>query len=209
MILRKFIFFIGAISLLSGCEKDSDSLFVKSGHCINTYIVPDSLSLVVRVSSLIDISAEMGGEHVLWNKNGNDRFDSFARLNGDLGWKYDASWETFAYAYPVNGVSVVSDADFDENHPAGSELSDIAMVSAGSLGDFVLSGYVDSTPDNVRVKWISQKPFSEFSDFERYLWYGGIGIYLPLPSLSRTHNLTVTFSFEGWKSVSSTVRVEL
>ena len=207
MILRNFIFLIGAISLLSGCEKESDVPWVMSGHFVNRYVVPDSLSFVVRVSSLIDINVNIKGEYVSWDRDA--RFDSLARLNRDLEWRYKSSEEFDACAYPVSGVSVVSDADFDERHPAGSELSDIVKVSAGSLGDFVLSGYVDSTPDNVRVKWISQKPFSEFSDFERYLWYGGIGIYLPLPTLSRTHNLTVTFSFEGWKSVSSTVRVEL
>ncbi len=207
MILRKLIFFIGAISFLSGCEKESDVPWVMSGHYVNRYVVPDSLSFVVSVSSSIDINVDIIGEYVSWNRDA--RFDSLARLNKDLGWKYKSSEEFDACAYPVSGVSVVSDADFDDRHPAGSELSDIARVSAGSLGDFVLGGYVDSTPDNVRVKWISQKPFSEFSDLERYLWYGGIGICLPLPTLSRTHNLTVTFSFDGWKSVSSTVHVEL
>ena len=204
---RKIGFLIGAISLMTGCEKDADVPWVMSGHYVNRYIVPDSLELSAECSSNIIIGTMIGGEYVSWNRDA--RFDSLAVLNRDLGWKYKSSEEIDACAYPVSGVSVVSDADFDERHPAGSELSDIVKVSVGSLGDFVMSGYVDSTPNNDRMKWINQKLFSDFSDFERYLWCSGIGIYLPLPTLSRTHNFTVTFSFEGWKSVSSTVRVEL
>ena len=72
------------------------------------------------------------------------------------------------------------------------------------MGEFVLSGYRGEN-----VEELLFKPFASFSEKERYLWDDHVFISLPLPTLSRTHNLTVTFSFEGWKSVSSTVHVEL
>ena len=194
-----------------GCDskKESDTADVMAGHAVVKYVVPDTLILGIttwtdRPSGFV-IASEFDGEHVSWEKEGNSRFDYFASLNHDEGYDFYATWEMPpACPYPVKCLSVVSDADFDEQHPTGAELCDLADICVYSMGEFVLSGYRGEN-----VEELLFKPFALFSDYERYLWCGGIGIYLPLPTLSRTHNLTVTFSFEGWKSVSSTVHVEL
>jgi len=207
--LFKTLFFVIPIVILTGCGKESDTADVMAGHAVVKYVVPDTLVLDIttwtdRPSGFV-IASEFDGEHVSWEKEGNSRFDYFASLNHDEGYDFYATWEMPpACPYPVKCLSVVSDADFDEQHPTGAELCDLADICVYSMGEFVLSGYRGEN-----VEELLFKPFSLFSDYERYLWCGGIGIYLPLPTLSRTHNLIVTFSFEGWKSVSSTVHVEL
>lgn len=49
--------------------------------------------------------------------------------------------------YPVNNIvsiAVVSDADYDSNHPAGSSLADICEVLTASPRDYIASGYTDT-----------------------------------------------------------------
>ena len=132
-------------------------------------------------------------------------YDSLTRMYHDTAWRGTTNYRYPPVAYPVSAISVVSDADFDDAHLAGSELIDIANIYSGSYALFVLNGYNGRYPQEDFLK-----PFCEYTQQERSLWNGAsVGIYFPLPTLSRTHNFTVTFSFEGWKSVSSTVHVEL
>ena len=139
-------------------------------------------------------------------------YDSLVRMYHDTAWYGKTNYMYPAIAYPVSAISVVSDADFDDAHLAGSELIDVAKIYSESYALFIQNGYNGIYSQEHILKPFCEvlKPFSEYEQQEKSLWdEGPVGIHLPLPTLSRTHNLTVTFSFEGWKSVSSTVRVEL
>ena len=187
-----------------------------SKHCLQRYILPDSLVdsswdfLPTSKDSFL-LGFGIGGESICSGECPNNPqsphplYDSLVKMYHDTAWHGTTNYMYPAVAYPVSSISVVSDADFDDTHPAGCELIDIAKVNTISYGNFVLNGYTGKESQEDIFK-----PFSEYTQKERSLWWhGAIAIYLPLPTLSRTHNFTVTFSFEGWKSLSSTVRVEL
>ena len=188
-----------------------------SKHYLQKYILPDSLidpswdylSKIKKDSFLLGFG--VGGESICSGEcpthpqTPHPLYDSLVRMYHDTAWHGTTNYRYSAIAYPVSAISVVSDADFDDTHLAGSELIDIANVYSGSYALFVLNGYNGRYPQEDFLK-----PFCEYTQLERSLWNGAsVGIYFPLPTLSRTHNFTVTFSFEGWKSVSSTVHVEL
>lgn len=188
-----------------------------SKHYLQRYILPDSLidpswdylSKIKKDSFLLGFG--LGGESICSGECPADPqpphplYDSLVKMYHDTAWRGKTNYMYPAIAYPVSAISVVSDADFDDAHLAGSELIDIANIYSGSYALFVLNGYNGRYPQEDFLK-----PFCEYTQQERSLWNGAsVGIYFPLPTLSRTHNFTVTFSFEGWKSVSSTVRVEL
>ena len=188
-----------------------------SKHYLQRYILPDSLidpswdylSKIKKDSFLLGFG--LGGESICSGECPADPqpphplYDSLVKMYHDTAWRGKTNYMYPAIAYPVSAISVVSDADFDDAHLAGSELIDIANIYSGSYALFVLNGYNGRYPQEDFLK-----PFCEYTQQERSLWNGAsVGIYFPLPTLSRTHNFTVTFSFEGWKSVSSTVHVEL
>ena len=53
--------------------------------------------------------------------------------------------------YPVNNIvsiEIVSDADYDKGHPAGSSLADICELFTASPRDFIASGYTDNYESN-------------------------------------------------------------
>ncbi len=187
-----------------------------SKHYLQRYILPDSLVdsswdfLSTSKDSFL-LGFGIGGESICSGECPNNPqsphplYDSLVKMYHDTAWHGTTNYMYPAVAYPVSSISVVSDADFDDTHPAGSELIGIAKIYSGSYALFVQNGYNGRYPQEQILK-----PFCEFTQLEKSLWRnGGIAIYLPLPTLSRTHNFTVTFSFENWKSVSSTVRVEL
>ena len=188
-----------------------------SKHYLQRYILPDSLidpswdylSKIKKDSFLLGFG--LGGESICSGECPADPqpphplYDSLVKMYHDTAWRGKTNYMYPAIAYPVSAISVVSDADFDDAHLAGSELIDIANIYSGSYALFVLNGYNGRYPQEDFLK-----PFCEYTQQERSLWNGAsVGIYFPLPTLSRTHNFTVTFSFEGWKSVSSMVHVEL
>lgn len=209
-----------AIIAFASCQEEDEGGTPEytwpSKHYLQKYILPDSLtnlswSIVSKTGDSITIGFRFEGEFVYSGEcptnlqSPHPLYDSLVRMYHDTAWHGKTNYMYPAVAYPVSAISVVSDADFDDTHLAGSELIDIAKIYSGSYALFVLNGYNGRYPQEQILK-----PFCEFTQLEKSLWRpGGIGIYLPLPTLSRTHNFTVTFSFEGWKSVSSTVHVEL
>ena len=106
-------------------------------------------------------------------------------------------------------VSIVSDSDYDAEHPAGSELGDIVMFESITYIDYIRSGYQgqkgkmiyklvsELLPDDMILlhmsmpgsKWLARLKF--FSD----------------PTLSKVHNITVTMVADNGKVVSDTVKV--
>ena len=188
----------------------------RSNHMIQSYILPDSLENLSwkflsedKKSVMLGLSVRgdriYSGENPRVYREPDSLYYSFVEMYHDTAWCGTSNYMCPAIAYPVSEISIISDADYNDTHPAGCELIDIAKVNTVSYGNFVLNGYAGKeSQENIF------KPFSEYTQKERSLWWqGAIGLYLPLPTLSRTHNFTVTFSFEGWKSVSSTVHVEL
>ncbi|MBO7507900.1 MAG: hypothetical protein J6T67_11025 [Paludibacteraceae bacterium] len=187
-----------------------------SKHMIQSYILPDSLenlswSFLSKDNSSVMLGLAIGGERIYSGENprvyrkADSLYYSFVEMYHDTAWYGTTNYMCPAVAYPVSEISIISDADYNDTHPAGCELIDIAKVNTVSYGNFVLNGYTGKESQEDIFK-----PFSEYTQKERSLWWrGAVGIYLPLPTLSRIHNFTVTFSFDGWKSVSSTVHVEL
>lgn len=208
------------LSISFACGDDNEDgyppIYWESQHLHNSYTIPDSLSDLnwnidpyYHKDSFV-IGYCIKGETVYSDEckipNKPEVFDSICRLYHDTAWYGKSSETDPPVAYPVSGVSIVSDADFDESHPAGSDLSDITTVCTESWGEFVLNGYPRG---DEQLIYLSKK-FSEFTHNEKCLWWhGGKSFVIPLPTLSRTHHLTVTLSFEGGKSISSTIEVNL
>ena len=194
-----------------------------SKHYLQSYILPDSMenlswNIVTKKGDSIEMGFCFKGEYVYSGEcpthpqTPHPLYDSLVRMYHDTAWYGKTNYMYPAIAYPVSAISVVSDADFDDTHLAGSELIDVAKIYSESYALFIQNGYNGIYSQEHILKPFCEvlKPFSEYEQQEKSLWdEGPVGIHLPLPTLSRTHNLTVTFSFDGWKSVSSTVHVEL
>lgn len=78
-----------------------------------------------------------------------EQFETLSHLYGDTKFhlssfkgRRSASVHV-SLAEQLEYISVTSDKDFDENHPAGTRLDDIVFFSAGTPFPFIKSGYKD------------------------------------------------------------------
>lgn len=106
-----------------------------------------------------------------------------------------------AIVQSISDVKITSDADFDDEHPAGSSLENITSVDIMSYALMLRSG----KNDNPRCL----KPFAELSAEELKI----IGDYLAFsfmrkPSLSKVHNLTVMLTLDDGKVFTNTIKME-
>ena len=127
-------------------------------------------------------------------------------------------------AYPgvdVVSIDLVSDADFDERRPAGASLNNIVEFSAFAVKSWIDNGYTNEGLDHKSTSIYQVcTALSEFSagDFlligdadmqwnDRAMRLGALRLYLD-PTLSKSHNFTVTVTMSDGRIFSDTVHMD-
>lgn len=148
---------------------------------------------------------------VITPKNNALKFDSLARKHGDTFYNQiyvigaadpfalDGDWLPHALNSDPVAIEVVSDRDWDENHPAGTSLNDIIMFSTQSYRQYIRSGY-----DNIlfpdESKYTAQNILlSEATpaDYELTLTDSATFVFQSRPTLYDEHMLTITIDFDN------------
>ena len=185
----------------------------RSNHAIQKYIIPDSIIDVcwkyigndsILVGFCLDGEIVLSGDKPNGSGNKHPMYDYFVKKYHDTTWNGKTSNLAYAIAYPVETISIVTDKDYDEDHHAGDDLSDVLFVGIQSWGEFVLNDY----PQNMEHCQYVEKPFKDFSKNEKSLWYGGIGFRLPKPTLTHNFNLTISITFDEGGTISATKHIE-
>ena len=211
----RVLLFIISLFYLCSCDRNEEDypnyMTWPSTHFTNHYILPDSLLMDCVKDSLFDdfmLAVDIKGESVMsddcrdCSQKKHPLFDSIANLYHDVSWTSYGTYQEYATAFPVEDISITSDADFDENHPTGTNLIAVAKIEVRSSGEFVLSNY----PKGVECYEKLSKPFPEFTDAQKCLWeHSGFAIILPPTSLHQT--ITVTMKFQGGKTLSASAMV--
>lgn len=211
-----FVWVAMAMALLvTACGEEEDALFTWSTHAVNDYVLPDSIIYLrweMEDDGSFYVAFSVDGE---WVSSGevismprHELFDSISQLYHDDHYNDRVSGEVSCgvIAFPVTDVSIVSDMDYGAEYPAGCNLCDYSMFFTSSWGKFVLNDYRFDEGDD---DWpYIRKPYAELTYAEKCLWFGGIQFVMPVvPTVS--HNLTVTISFEGGRTLTKTLHVEL
>ncbi len=210
----KVLLLIFTTILAISCNKEEEPESTwRSNHLIQNYILPDSITHLrcefigedtILVGFCLDGENVLSGEAPNDTGNKHPMYDYFVKKYHDTTWPWETYYFACAIAYPVETISIVADKDYDENHHAGDDLSDVLFVGIQSWGEFVLNDY----PKNMEHCQYVEKPFKDFSKNEKSLWYGGIGFYLPKPTLTQNFNLTISITFDEGRTISATKHIE-
>ncbi len=76
----------------------------------------------------------------------------------------DIIWGPYYYSYLINNfvsIDVVSAADYDSDHPAGTSLKDICQLVSMSPRDYIASGYTDTYDWSVWPEYFPEKKESD------------------------------------------------
>lgn len=119
-----------------------------------------------------------------YETSGDSRKNQFYYKGGTL----------YALTKGIKQIELVSDADFDEEHPAGSSLMDYVNLNVDIYGDQMGK---TSLPAEVIYGTRREKMYAEYSLKELSVvgtWF--ILKLTTLPTLSKNHNFTVAITFD-------------
>ena len=147
--ISKLLFGLTGIVLLAGCDGYS---MVKSPSYVACYTTLEAFSLSVEPSDSHCLLVESDGEFSWCGLHSTgaekDRYDELCRKHKDLTYNgyysiyksLDIESVTFNDC-DFTEITVTSDKDFDERHPAGTPLSDLVRFMSWSPYRYILSGY--------------------------------------------------------------------
>ena len=144
--MKKRIFYLPiftiCVFLLIACG--TFKLYYKS--FVWAYHQPDSLALTYCEKSTFAIEYNVGEEEYNQQSNGfpKDLFDSLCIKHDDTDYNKKRTLvvtHNHFLSIDLKSITVTSDVDFDETHPAGTPLNDITWFAAISPSKYIRSGY--------------------------------------------------------------------
>ena len=238
LLFRVWVSFVACVLAVSmiGCEEENEAndgtASVKSKNLVTGYVFPESMSLKSEYdSSCVVLYVRTDGllasrkllPSLEFRNLAEDELSRRARLFDSMSIVYkDTAYNGFvpignfgycALAYPIDTISIVCNANYDEDHPAGTDLSDVVYVTNYSFGNNVLSGYEIKL---VGVGVGYKKKVSELTPSELTLFGANyFGIYsagrftIPQTSHPQDCQLTVTYLFSNGLKLSASAQVKL
>ena len=229
--MKKVIIGISATILIFAIFISCDKVeTVKFRSYVTTYYDWNSILLKDTEEGDILIYGSGGSFYCGWKSQGSekDKYDNLCRLHNDMSYHTKRRFIAFPdwgehYKNDITKIDIVSNADFDSEHKAGTSLSDIVRFLSVSPIKFIESGYKqtydwdNNYPDNFKassaINYVSvsniedqkcyhpiDKIVSELSSSDLILlgngWVGNFGILVfdKQPDLEKEHELTVTVS---------------
>ena len=221
-IFRQIVRYVSLVSILAfavSCDKNEDDgkegeATVYAEHLIPYYVEPnaltsDSLVLNYKYHSETGFFLKIEGRVISGGtKSGQtekEEYKALAKKYGDEEFNRKAAiGRDGAISVAIDSITVVSDADINQSHPKGSDLTDIIKLYSNNYYTYVKSGYTLVTPEN-------DKFISEYTKDELTLLFYKLGLgfrFVNYMEIKGTHNLTITIYFENGKKLSITQTVK-
>lgn len=230
VVMKRLIFILMISVILPGCEKRAGDEIYRRSFAMVFYETgsmelmtnPDNktiLNFIISLNNSIGSYKDTGSRKTV--------YDALCQKHGDMTYNREEfvpfGREPSFLAYNPISVDIVSDANFDEEHLAGTSLADLIIFSSFSSKPFINSGYVEHDWGENEI-WYSHmagkqpyypvhKKVSDLTIEDLTLLYGfgstinGALYFQSLPTLSKVHNITVTFTDERGETFSDTIEM--
>ena len=152
---RLILLSIAAVLLLLGCDRAKTVLF---RSYITIYYYSKNIQLKITDDGNIAIYKEYTSENVniktasySFKSKGEEkkRYDELCKIHNDMSYNQKRSYIVAPLwgrcsAIDFKEIDVISDKDFDSEHPAGTSLKDIVRFVSVSPKKFIDSGYKET-----------------------------------------------------------------
>ncbi len=198
--MRKTLFILLLLVLAAtACQKQESAFYPK--HLIKSY--SEGTYRLQYGDRFISVELENKGRRIYNSPDAvlpaDERYLEIARRNGDTCF-YQPTYflwyiERGAFADNFCSLSITSNADWDDNHPAGTPLDDLFDVALSAYGPFIRNGYVyiGDPAFSISCYTTVQKRMDllEPQDMEVIDRSGPALYILSYPTLAREHTLTL------------------
>jgi hypothetical protein len=178
-----FFFILMLLIQIQSCNKVENHKFQSY---INTYMEHKDIGVYVTDSGNIQLRGEMREKLYSWRSTGYDKevYDSLCNANNDISYNKKRDFIAapewgLASTLCINGIDIISNTDFDQNHLAGASLNDIVMFISVSPKRYIDSGYIDTH------NWETAFPnsFEKEQRLYRFKNYPDRSYYFPIEKL--------------------------
>lgn len=209
--MKTIITTICFLSIFISCNK-SDKMKVDNiptkKNLISRYIEPTKV-LIFSGGDPFQITASIEGQPI--DSTCND-YSIYAAKYGDTCYNDIPYRSIGSISKIITSISIVSDTDFDIEHPAGTPLDNIVYAEASTPYYFINNGYkypdnmaVDSSIycNNIIYKLLSELDAEGLILVQPYLHLS----FSKFPTLNKTHTLTLTCALESGKVLKDESKV--
>lgn len=246
--LTRSVVTVGMVMLFTACDKDKEMdddngalPFCES--LIGSYTDTPTSEDMIRIAALCpsetdwqDVSFFMvqkdayraAAIHSLWGTSFDDealarqnaaKYDSLSKAHNDLDYNRRTLTMVMACLYRrTTGIHVVSDTDYDEEHPAGTYLDDIMRIHFKSAEDYLATGYTSlkqylgktTGPSSYYgslpiIDLELSEYLDEFNRIQRKLIQFSFNFRLTkAPDRTGTHRFTITYTNEDGVELTGT-----
>ncbi len=217
--MKKYItYIVMLIPLFMGCDTGNNGMGF-SKNFIDSYLIPNEIFTWIPVLKI---------EFLRWHGIMTDTtitewadFKTYSEKYGDTHYNRNKAQPIVVIADPLTSISIVSDKDYDELHPAGTPLDDVAVLFAFSPYKFIQNDYKDDEDEvpNWMYEYNEYYTVGGTHGFKRIFKYlneltqedmtlldvHSFQIIFPEnnPVSGEIHNLTVTIVYQGRELVTT------
>lgn len=156
----------------------------------------DMFEKTIQLYFVCDYSVDMLSEGAE-----KELYDSLCKQNNDMAYNREdrfipdkTNFNNKCYFPDVAHIDVVSDADFDAEHPAGTSLNDCIELFCTSFYNYIANGYTGADKNNMTNR--IEMPLSELTETslplikDGHYWLE----FTKLPDAEQVHTMTITFT---------------
>ncbi len=215
---HKILYILFTVLILTSCEPVKTGLRIGFISCY-TYFNPDTFDVTYEDNS---VSVRLQPQH--WqnniyvnshdfvfadNKLLEERYNSLCEKFGDIYPGGFSCQSTDYSAYPavcfeiINSVSIVSDNDWNAEHPAGTLLNDMFSIGYCTFYPYISNNYTGQTYTLVTTS------LSELQEDEMKLIQNSVRLdCATLPTVAQHHTLTVSFDLDTDRTATYYVELD-
>ena len=187
---RLILLSIAAVLLLLGCDRAKTVLF---RSYINMYDYSENIQLKITDAGNIAIYQKYTSKDdniktavYSFKSKGEEkkRYDELCKIHNDMSYNQKRSYIVVpiwgrCFAIDFREIDVVSDKNFDSEHPAGTSLKDIVRFVSVSPKKFIDSGYKET------FNWERKEPkiFKKEKETNKLFSYSELKNYFPINGL--------------------------
>ncbi|NLZ50618.1 MAG: hypothetical protein GX899_02780 [Rikenellaceae bacterium] len=208
---NKLLLLLAGLLLLGSCNKVT---YVYSDSYIMYYAIHDGIEIWTNKNKLgqhlLEVRLKKPFKSVSYDSKGEDKiiYDDLCKKHNDLSYCREVPFFNGVggaiASYPdYTSVSITSNSNYDEEHPAGTPLNDIIICEYCSSYLYVLGGYADESLLGTKIK-----PLIEVTPEDLMLQARLVFFFTQNPDTPGRHDITVSVTTDDGRTFTATCTMD-